>query len=71
MQHAYRHNLRKKEALAKTVLQYDLLGNYINQFYGTREAERRTKISHANISKCCLGKTKAAGGYVWKYKDTQ
>lgn len=71
MKHAYKHNLRKKESLAKPVLQYDLSGNYINYFYGTREAERITKISHSNISACCLNKTKTAGGYVWKYIDAQ
>lgn len=39
----------------------------INKFYGCSEAERHTGIDHRNISACCKGKMKAAGGYQWKY----
>jgi group I intron endonuclease len=33
----------------------------------TREAERQTGAYHGDISKCCNGKIRIAGGYVWKY----
>ena len=36
-------------------------------FPSITEAERVTGINHGNISKCCLGKLKSAGGYIWKY----
>ena len=40
----------------------------LNKIYGSaREAERETRIAHENISRCCNGKRKSAGGYTWKY----
>ena len=39
-------------------------------FPSTIEAERVTGIDHSHISKCCNGKLKSAGGYVWKYLTT-
>lgn len=39
----------------------------IAEFYGTMEAERKTGISFSAISNACLGKSKTAGGYKWKY----
>lgn len=32
-----------------------------------RDAYRDTGVHFSNISKCCLGKTKSAGGYHWEY----
>lgn len=40
----------------------------IARFWGTKEACRKTGIFQSNISKCCLGKRKSAGGYQWKYE---
>ena len=42
-------------------------GELLATFHSTSEAERVTGIYHSNISKCCLGKLKSTGGYVWKY----
>ena len=36
-------------------------------FPSLSEAERVTGISNGNISNCCLGDRKSAGGYIWKY----
>lgn len=33
----------------------------------TMEAERITGVSHSNISKCCIGKQKTAGGFHWQF----
>ena len=33
------------------------------------EAKRLTSISDSNISQCCLGRQKTAGGYHWKYVE--
>ena len=38
-------------------------------YESTREAERQTGIRHSNISSCCNGKLKTAGGYPWKYVE--
>lgn len=38
-------------------------------YFGTREAERQTGISHIYISKCCNGESKTAKGFHWRYCD--
>ena len=49
------------------VLQYSKSGEFIAEYPSTKEAERRTRCSHGNISSCCKGKRKSAGGFIWKY----
>lgn len=51
----------------KAVYQLDNNKNILNIFSSTREAERFTGISQANISKCCLGLVHSAGDYWWCY----
>lgn len=43
-------------------------GVVVAEFAGVLEANRRTGIDFRCISSTCLGKTKSAGGYQWKYK---
>ena len=38
-------------------------------FDGIRVAEEKTGINNRNICGCCKGKTKTAGGYIWRYAD--
>ena len=68
------HNKRVSEArlnhpaFSKQVQMFDKsTGELLATFPSTREAERVTGINQGNISKCCLGKYKSAGGYVWRY----
>ena len=42
-------------------------GELLATYPSTHEAERITGIDHSHISKCCLGKRKSVGGYVWRY----
>ena len=51
------------------VLQYDLKMNFIKEYRSTREAERETGIDHITIIRCCKGRQKTSGGFIWKYKD--
>lgn len=53
--------------LCKPVLQFDLNGNFIREYFSASEAYRVTKIS--KITACCRGKRNKAGGYIWKFKD--
>ena len=55
----------------KEVFQYDKNGCFIEKFESLREAERRTGVSRRNISACCKGTAKSAGGFMWSntYKD--
>ncbi len=52
----------------KPVIQYDLLGNKINEFHSIKEAERQTGIPNTNISKCCRDIFKQTGAFKWSYK---
>ena len=57
-------------SLSKPVQMFDKkTGELLATFPSTQEAERITGINQSNISKCCLGKYKSAGGYVWKYQS--
>ena len=58
-------NSKKKKSIP--VLQYDLNGNFIAEYFGCREAVRQTGIMH--ITDVCKGYRKSAGGYLWKWKD--
>ena len=52
---------------SKKINQYDLEGNFIKQWNSIKEATKTLNIN--NLSACCSGNRKTAGGYVWKYKD--
>lgn len=52
----------------KPILQFDKSGNFIREWDGASEVEKEMNISNANISKCCMGKRKTAGGYIWRFK---
>ena len=59
------------ELKRKSVIQYDLDGNFLAVWNSTREAERVLGISHSHIAKCCnkVPKYNTAGGYRWEYAD--
>lgn len=52
---------------SKPVLQFSKTGEFIAEYPSTREAERLTGCNQGNIIKCCKGKLKSTGGYIWKY----
>lgn len=59
---------RKPHWLLKPVEQWSKDGTtLIARYESVREAARQTCINIANISACCLGKRKSAGGYKWRY----
>ena len=61
-------NKRIAEALSNQVKMFDKsTGELLATFPSTNEAEMITGIAQQNISKCCLGKRKYAGGYIWRY----
>ena len=77
IKHAFKVLHRKGSLLGKTgsthpcakkVLQ--IKGDKIIAEFGSiRDAERKTQIGCVNISYCCRGIQKTAGGYGWKYKQ--
>ena len=63
-----KHRLGKDNKCSKIILQIRD-NNIIAEFYGANEASRYTKVYFSDIHKCCKGRLKTAGGYVWKYKE--
>lgn len=63
------HFFGKDNPKSKIVLQIKD-GEIVAEFYGIREAQRKTGIERSSISKCCQNKKKyrTAGGYQWEYK---
>jgi len=52
---------------SKAVAQYTKTKNFVANFASALEAERNTGVSHQNISGCCNGKRKTAGGFMWGF----
>lgn len=53
----------------RPVSQYSIDGNFIDEFYSAAQASRETGVCRPNITKCCSGERRWAGGFVWKYTD--
>ena len=53
----------------KKVFQFDKNNNFIKEWNGIKEVEKILKISNGNISECCRGNRKTAGGYIWRYEQ--
>lgn len=49
------------------VAQYTKDGELIRIWNSQKEASRMTGIPQQNISRCCNGKLKTAGGYRWSF----
>lgn len=51
----------------RAVAQCNSIGNVLATFRSLTAAQNQTGIELHNISECCRGKSKTAGGFVWKY----
>jgi len=71
MEHAYKNRLRDERWNPKKTLQYDMQGKFIKEWESVCEVERQLKINKSSISCCCTGQRKTAGGYIWRYTDTE
>lgn len=52
----------------KTILQYDLNMNLLNEYKNCWEAWSKLNINLENIRQCCKWKRKTAWWFIWKYK---
>jgi hypothetical protein len=63
---------KPKLYLQKSVLQYDLQGEFIKEWNSITEicTQLFNDVSkNPNITKCCQGKIKTAYGFIWKFKN--
>ena len=54
---------------SKPVSQFTLKNEFIKTYSSATEAEKETGTHYGNISMCCNGKRKTAGGYIWKFAE--
>jgi hypothetical protein len=54
----------------KAVFQFSFDGRLITQYFSVTDASKETGFSIASIGKCCIGDTKSAHGYLWRYQTT-
>lgn len=62
-----------KKANSKKVIQYSIDGKMITSFDSMTIAESKTGVTRRNIQNNISGRSKTAGGFIWKYaepKDT-
>lgn len=68
-------NLNKKSTKnsrikkGKVVLQFDLNGNFIKEWYSIGLITQELGFNKANISSCCKGRLKTAYKYKWSFKN--
>lgn len=59
----------KRKDNKKKIIQNTSEGVFLAEYNSTMDAERVTNVNHSAIIRCCKGKQKIAGGYIWKYKN--
>ena len=60
-----------KHYASRKVIQYDKDMNLIKIWNCILDIERELEIFQSNITKCCLGERKSAGGFKWKYFEEE
>jgi hypothetical protein len=61
-----------RKGRGKSILQYDLQGNFIQEFKSVKKAwEFLGKTYATSINKCAKGNTSQAYGYIWKFKNSE
>ncbi len=56
---------------SKPILQYDLEGNFIQEWKSATYAGKELQINASHISTCCKGKRKTAGKFKWNFKKNK
>lgn len=59
---------KRNMKLCKKVLQYDLNGNFIKEWFSLEQIVRECGYAKPNISRCCHFKNKTSYGYIWRFK---
>lgn len=55
------------EKMGKPVIQFDLMGNKINNFQSGRDAARKLGLNPMSITRCARGERKKYKNYIWRY----
>lgn len=55
---------------ANPVNQFSLNGDFIKRWNYAKEASQILNINYSSLISCCIGRYKSAGGYIWKYSNS-
>lgn len=58
-----------RRGCTRKIMQCDIYGNFIKEWFSGREASRALKIPISSIGAVLAGKRDTAGNFVWKYAD--
>ena len=61
--------LSRRTCNTKAILQYDLDGNFLREFYSVSEASRVLDISIGSILDCLKRRTNKSRRFIFRYKD--
>ena len=61
---------RRIKAIRKAICQYDLSGNFVQEFGSIREASEVLGIKVPNLVRACKSSSRTAKGSIFRYKDT-
>lgn len=56
-----------RKSCARSVIKYNKEGEKVNMYSSIRDAAKQNNLHHVSISKCCNGKQKTCGNFVWKF----
>ena len=59
----------KAKKCMKPIIQFNQNGTLIKEWDSIKEAGETLKIDRSGISRCCKGKLRSVGGFIWKYKN--
>lgn len=65
--HALKCGLRSPRG--NKIAQFTKDGQFVAEYASMMDAERRTGVTHMNISQCLSGRTNSAGGFIWKHES--
>lgn len=64
----YPHKYTPWSENSKAVLQFNLQGEFLNEYSSAREAHKETGVDYRMISDVCRGNCNSAKGFLWKFK---
>lgn len=64
-------HLGNKNKSAKSVLQFSQDGIFLKEWNCIMNIKRELGIDNSSVVKCCKGKLKFAGGFIWRYKEDE
>jgi len=59
----------RRTKYGKKVSQYTKEGQFISSFDSIVEAAEKNKLTRNNVQACVSGRSKTAGGFIWKYEE--